>query len=67
MEIEECVPVGNRHVIATFRVSGQGAGSGVGVESPAVFQVGEVRDAQVIWVGMFAGESDALEAARQRE
>ena len=67
LHLEQCVPVGERHVLATFRVSGQGAGSGVGVGSPAVFQVGEVRDGQVIWVGMFAGESEALEAAALRE
>ena len=67
LHLEECVPVGERHVLATFRVSGQGAGSGVGVASPAVFQVGEVSGAQVVWVGMFASESEALEAAGLRE
>ena len=30
LHLEECVPAGERHVLATFRVSGQGAGSGVG-------------------------------------
>jgi ketosteroid isomerase-like protein len=63
LHLEECVPVGEHCVLATFRVSGEGAGSGVGVESPAVFQLGEIRDGQVIWVGMFSTESEALEAA----
>ena len=63
LNLEECVPVGDRHVLATFRVSGEGAGSGVGVESPPVFQLGEISDGQVIWVGMFMAESEALEAA----
>jgi ketosteroid isomerase-like protein len=65
--LEECVPVGEHYVLATFRVSGEGTGSGVGVESPAVFQIGEVRDGQVIWVGMFVTESEALEAAGPSE
>jgi ketosteroid isomerase-like protein len=63
LHLEECVPVGEHYVLATFRVSGEGAGSGVGVESPAVFQLGEMRDGQVIRVGMFSNENDALEAA----
>ena len=67
LHLEECVPVGEHYVLATFRVSGEGAGSGVGVESPAVFQLGEIRDGKVIWVGMFLTESDALEAAGLRE
>ena len=67
LHLEECVPVGEDHVLATFRVSGEGTGSGVGVESPAVFQLGEVRARQVIWVGMFLTEIDALEAAGLRE
>jgi ketosteroid isomerase-like protein len=67
LHLQECVPVGKHHVLATFRVSGEGAGSGVGVESPAVFQVGEIRDGQVIWVGMFSTESEALEAAGRSE
>jgi uncharacterized protein len=66
LHLEECVPVGEHHVLATFRVSGEGAESGVGVESPAVFQVGEIRDGQVIWVGMFSTESEALGAAGLR-
>ena len=67
LHLEECVPAGKRHVLATFRVSGQGAGSGVGVASPAVFQLGEIQDGQVIWVGMFATDRDALDTAGLRE
>ena len=67
LHLEECVPVGEHHVLATFRVSGEGAGSGAGVESPTVFQLGEIRDGQVTWVGMFSTEGEALEAAGLRE
>ena len=67
LHVEECVPVGEHFVLATFRVAGEGAGSGVGVESPAVFQLGEMRDGQVIRVGMFSTEIEALEAAGLRE
>ena len=67
LHLEECGPVGERYVLAIFRVSGEGAASGVGVESPAVFQVGEIRDGQVIWVGMFASDRDALDAIQLRE
>jgi ketosteroid isomerase-like protein len=63
LHLEGCVPVGEHHVLATFRVSGEGAESGVGVASPAVFQLGEIRDGQVLRVEMFSTESDALEAA----
>ena len=38
-----------------------------GVESPAVFQLGEIHDGQVVWVRMFLTESEALEAASLRE
>ena len=67
LHLEECVPAGKRHVLATFRVSGQGAGSGVGVASDAVFQLGEIQDGQVIWVGMFATDREALDTAGLRE
>ena len=67
LHLEACVPAGERHVLATFRVSGHGAGSGVGVASPAVFQVGDIQEGQVIWVGMFATDREALDAARLRE
>jgi ketosteroid isomerase-like protein len=67
LQLEECVPVGERHVLATFRVSGEGVGSGVGVESPSVFQLGDLRDGKVIWVRMYVTEAEALEAAAWRE
>ena len=67
LHLQECVPIGEHHVLATFRVSGEGAESGVGVESPNVFQLGEIRDRHVIWVGMFLTEGEALEAAGLRE
>jgi ketosteroid isomerase-like protein len=67
LHLQECVAIGEHYVLATFRVSGEGAESGVGVESPAVFQVGEIRDRHVIWVGMFLTEGDALEATGLRE
>ena len=67
LHLGDCVPLGDRHVLATFHVSGEGAGSGVGVESPAVFQLGEIHDGQVVWVRMFLTESEALEAASLRE
>jgi ketosteroid isomerase-like protein len=66
LHLEKCVPVGDHYVLATFRVTGEGAGSGVRVESPAVFQLGEIRDGQAIWVGMFPTESEALEAGAAR-
>ena len=66
LHLEECVPVGEDYVLATFRVSGEGTGSGASVESPAVFQLGEVRAGRVTWVGMFLTEGDALEAAGLR-
>jgi hypothetical protein len=43
LHVEECVPVGEHFVLATFRLAGEGAESGVGVESPVVFQLGEMR------------------------
>jgi uncharacterized protein len=66
LHLEDCSAVGEEHVVATFRVSGEGAESGVGVESPAVFQLGELRDGLIIWVGMFLTSDEALEAARGR-
>jgi ketosteroid isomerase-like protein len=66
LHVDECVPVGDRCVLLTFRVSGEGTGSGVGVSSPAVFQLGEIQEGQVIWVGMFSTEGEALQAAELR-
>jgi len=50
-----------------LRVSGEGAGSGVEVESPPFFQLIEFRDGLLIRARMFQGESEALEAAELRE
>jgi len=63
LHLEECLPIGDHHVVATLRVSGEGAASGVGVESPAFFQLLELRDGQLIRARMFQTESEALEAA----
>ena len=35
--------------------------------APAVFQLGEIQDGQVIWVGMFATDREALDTAGLRE
>ena len=67
LHLEECVPLGEDQVIATLRVSGEGAGSGAEVESPAFFQVLETRDRQVVRARMFVTEEEALEAAGQSE
>ncbi len=63
LHLEACVPVGDERVIATLRVSGEGAGSGAGVESPAFFQVLEIRDGQIIRARMVVTEEEAREAA----
>jgi ketosteroid isomerase-like protein len=63
LHLDACVPVSEDQVIATLRVSGEGAGSGAGVESPSFFQVLEIRDGQVVRARMFATEEEALEAA----
>jgi ketosteroid isomerase-like protein len=63
LHLEECVTVDEHLVLATLRVSGEGAGSGVEVESPAFFQLLEFRDGLVIRARMFQTESEALEAA----
>ena len=54
-------------VIARLRVSGEGAESGVEVESPPFFQLIEFRDGLLIRARMFETESEALEAAGLRE
>ena len=63
LHLESCAPVDGEQVIATLRVSGEGAGSGVGVESPAFFQVLEIRDEQIVRARMFSSENEAREAA----
>jgi ketosteroid isomerase-like protein len=63
LHLEACVALGEDQVIATLRVSGEGAGSGAGVESPAFFQVLEIRDGRIVLARMFQTEEEALEAA----
>ena len=63
LRLEDCVPLGDDQVLARLRVGGEGAGSGVQVESPAFFQILEYRDGQLIRARMFQTESEALEAA----
>jgi ketosteroid isomerase-like protein len=67
LHLERCVAVGRTHVLAAFQVSGEGTGSGAGVESPTVFQLGEVRDERVVWVTMYLSEDEATGAAARRE
>lgn len=63
LHLDDCVPAGEHQVISTLRASGEGAGSGAGVESPRFFQVLEVRDGQIVSARMFATEREALDAA----
>ena len=67
VHLEKCVPVGDHQVLAAVHVSGEGAGSGAGVESPTFFQLLEVRDGRLVWARMFQTEIDAVEAARVRQ
>jgi ketosteroid isomerase-like protein len=67
LHLEECVTVDENLVLATLRVSGEGAGSGAAVESPAFFQILEFRDGLVIRARMFQTETEALEAIGLRE
>jgi ketosteroid isomerase-like protein len=63
LHLDECVALDEDLVLATLRVSGKGAGSGAEVESPAFFQIVELRDGLVIRARMFETEDEALEAA----
>src|SRR5687768_16264991 len=53
LHLDECVPVDEHLVLATLRVSGKGAGSGVHVESPPFFQVLDFREGLMIRARMF--------------
>jgi ketosteroid isomerase-like protein len=64
LHLEKCVPVDERRVLAVLRVSGEGAESGVEVESPSFSQLLEYDDGQLIRARMFQTETEALEAAR---
>jgi ketosteroid isomerase-like protein len=63
LHMDACVPLGEGQVIATFRVSGEGAGSGAGVESPTFFQILVIRDGHIVRARMFTHEEEALQAA----
>jgi ketosteroid isomerase-like protein len=63
LHLEKCVPVDERRVLAVLRVSGEGAESGVEVESPAFSQLLEYEDGRLIRARMFQTETEALEAA----
>jgi ketosteroid isomerase-like protein len=67
LHLEKCVPVDEHRVLAILRVSGEGAESGVEVESPAFSQLLEFHDGQLIRSRMFQTESEALEAAGRPE
>ena len=67
LHLEDCVPIGDDRVLATMRVSGEGAGSGVEVESPAFFQVLEFREGLLIRARMFGTKREAVEAGGLRE
>ena len=63
LHLDECVPVNDDKVLAALRVGGEGAESGVEVQSPAFFQVLEFRDRRIIGARMFQTRSEAVEAA----
>jgi ketosteroid isomerase-like protein len=67
LHLGECAAVGDDQVIAALRVSGEGAESGAGVQSPEFFQLFESRDGQLIRARMFQTKAEALEAARLRD
>jgi ketosteroid isomerase-like protein len=61
--IDDYEAVGDRHVLASFRVSGEGTESGARVESPPFFQLFEIRDEQLVSASMFTSRAEALGAA----
>jgi ketosteroid isomerase-like protein len=63
LQLESCEAIGDDHVIAALRVGGEGAGSGVEVESPLFFQLLEYREGELIRARMFQTEAEAREAA----
>jgi ketosteroid isomerase-like protein len=67
LHLEACVPLDEDRVMATFRVTGEGAGSGARVESPTFFHVLEIHDGQIAHARMFTTKEEALEAAGLRE
>jgi ketosteroid isomerase-like protein len=63
LRLESCEALGDDHVIAALRVGGEGAGSGVEVESPVFFQLLEYSEGQLIRSRMFQTEAEVREAA----
>ena len=63
--IVETRDLGDR-VLIHGRASGEGAGSGLGVEVD-FWQALELRDGRVVWLAAFRTEADALEAVGRRE
>jgi ketosteroid isomerase-like protein len=62
LHLEACVPLGQDQVVATLRISGEGAGSGAGVESPTFFQILEICDDQIVRARMLETKDEALDA-----
>ncbi len=63
VHLENCGAMDEDLVLAKLRVSGEGAESGVVVQSPEFFQLLEFRDGLVVRAQMFRSETEALEAA----
>ncbi|MGH2926054.1 MAG: nuclear transport factor 2 family protein [Solirubrobacterales bacterium] len=67
LHLERCDTAGDDLVVAALRVSGEGTGSRVPVESPTFFQVVEFQDGQILRARMFSTEDEAIQAAGLRE
>jgi ketosteroid isomerase-like protein len=65
-EVVEAVPVGERHVVVTIHVKGQGRGSGIEVEAVQGWVIG-VRDELCDYISLQATPDEAAELARRRE
>ncbi len=65
-ELEDVVPVGDRHVVAAVRNRGRGRGSGVQVEDVRAWVL-ELRDDRVSYFSLQVGFEEALAHARERE
>ncbi len=65
-ELEEVVPVGDRHVVAAVRNRGRGRGSGVQVEDVRAWVL-ELRDDRVSYFSLQLSFEDAIAHARERE
>jgi ketosteroid isomerase-like protein len=65
-ELEDLVPVGDRHVVATVRNRGQGRGSGVDVEDVRAWVL-ELRGDRSSYFSLQPNADEALAHARARE